>query len=397
MVATVVLCAFLGLLRPADSRSLPSWALAGDGIPVPKFKADFKKGDTPAQWAKGYPKKWGSEDSRFQYSVPNPEDRFNAIVTEDEKYLAMFNGSHATFVDLESKATVSTFGLSSEFVEIGQTIRVTPQGGYDLYTDGGSKVFQRRLTSDFKPTGQLISYLGAIADFQGKNLVTSTGTTFNIYDVSNPNSTTIELKIPSQEKQASLSSDGQYLSITSLFGDSADLWNATTGDRILQFPVGGSWLTKISPDGKYVALSHDGVDVYSLADLAAPPQKLGGFNYRVKQMEWSPDGKYLATGDNGRMRLWQFPEGQLMQTWEADFPQEYTMQISGLTWLDGGNKISWIYRYGRYMYDFESNFKYWWTPGYEDQLWGPGGVYFLKKMGSVATLDGDSRVRVWKI
>ena len=405
MVASIFLGAFMGLLHPAVSHSLSSRTLAEDGISVPRLKTDFKKGDTPAKWAEGYPKKWGSEDYRFQFNIPDPSDTFNAMLTEDEKYLAMFNGSHATFVDVNSKATISTFGLSSGFVEVGLAIRSIPQGGYEIFTGGGSTIHQRRVSSDLKLTGDPVSYPGDMKALQGKRLVTSSKAKFTIYDLSSPNRTSVELKNPPAISDMSFSSDGRYLSSVSWLDMVADLWNTTTGEKIIQFPKANAQnrITRISPDDKHVfnTLGTGFVRVYSLANLTAEPKVLGAFRSWIGTCEWSPDGKYLAAGDSGRMQVWKFPEAQLVQTWDIDFSNSanssYVRDALHLTWLDNGSKVSWTYRYGRYMYDFESNLKYWWTPGYDDHAWRDGGVSFLKKTGHVATTDGDSRVRLWKI
>jgi WD40 repeat protein len=408
MIPAILLCAFAGLLpQAAVSSSLPSRALAADGIPVPKFKTDFQKGNVSAQWAEGYPKQWGAEDSRFDFGGWQPELYdfvFNGIVTEDEKYLAMINGTHATFVDLDSNATVSTFALSPGVKEAGNMIRSLPQGGYELWTsepriDGDSNTYQRRLTSELKPTGELSKYRGGFRALQGSKMVANTFKSYIIYDLSSPNRTGITLSNPPAIYDISFSSDARYLSSVGWTDRSADLWNTTTGEKILQFPKTNAqnWITRISPDDRYVflGLGTGYVQVYALANLTAEPIVLDGFNNWVRQAEWSPDGKYLATGDSDRMRIWKFPEVEVVQTWQLESPRGLgTWQLA---WLDGGRKFSFMYRYGRYMYDFETNLKYWWTPGYSDATSGDGSVTFLKKRGWVGTMDGDARVRFWKV
>lgn len=55
-----------------------------------------------------------------------------------------------------------------------------------------------------------------------------------------------------------------------------------------------------------------------------------------------------------------------------------------------------MYRDGRYLYDFEKNVKYYWTPRTSDHLWGSMGISFLNKKNTVITHDGDSTVLFWK-
>ena len=411
MISITVLCAFVGLLQTAASRSLLSRAIADDDVPVPQLKNDFKKGDVPAQWANGYPKKWGSEDFGIQFNDPEPDDTFGGVVTEDEKYVVMFNGSHIRFVDLDTKIDVSTFNLGNppDSFLAGMTLRSKPQGGYDLLFSGGESryatpnvMFRRRIASDLKPIGELESYLaGEIGDIDKNGRVASTGG--YIYDLDTPDVANVTLKDHPSITGMSFSGDGQYLATVGWVDMSADLWNATTGERILQFPPthAQNWLTKISPDNKYVIISLGTakLQIYSLANLDAEPTVVNSFNDWIRSIEWTPNAKYLATGDRGRMQVWKFPEVELVQTWQINSTaKSYDLyEPWGLSWLDGENKVSWTYRYGRYMYDFESNLKRWWTPGYDDHSWGNGGVTYLKKRGYIATVDGDSRIRFWKI
>ncbi|ORY04388.1 WD40-repeat-containing domain protein [Clohesyomyces aquaticus] len=411
MVASHFLYAFAGLLEVTLGRSVSPRQTnsSNDLIPIPKFKFDFKKADVPAQWATGYPKKWGSEDSRLQFNVPIPEDIFNGVLTDDEKYVGMFNGSHAMFVDLDTRATISTFSLGpADSYNSGLTVRKTSNGEYDVFITASayryastSKTVRRHLTKDFQPVGEESFYdVGDIKAFDKDGRMATTDG--YIIDVGSTN-ITIKLKNPPKISDMSFSSDGQYLSTVGWQDMSADLWNTTSGDRILQFPATNAqnWVTRISPDNKYVLISlgTGSIQLYSLANLTAQPTVLSHFNNWIRNIEWSPDGKYLATGDDDRLQLWKFPEAVVVQTWEVynQGAPTYGSAPYGIVWMDGGSKISWSYRYGRYMYDFEKNERYWFTPGLWDHSWGGNGISFLKKKGLVMTVDGDSFIRFWKV
>jgi hypothetical protein len=87
---------------------------------------------------------------------------------------------------------------------------------------------------------------------------------------------------------------------------------------------------------------------------------------------------------------------EVVQTWEVD-ASDLVYGSFPVSFLDNGNKITWIYRDGRYMYDFEKNVKYYLTPRVSDHSWGSMGVSFLTKKNMVVTHDGDSTVRFWKL
>jgi hypothetical protein len=102
---------------------------------------------------------------------------------------------------------------------------------------------------------------------------------------------------------------------------------------------------------------------------------------------------YLAASDPDRVQLIQFPEAEIVQTWEAVTAR---WELRSLGWLDGGKKITWGYRHGQNVYDFESNTKWWVSYGLMDHSWGPSGLFWLGEKGMIATSDGDSRMRFWK-
>jgi hypothetical protein len=415
MVGASVFCAFVGLLQATASLSISPRADPNDDIPLPKLLSDFKKGDVPAKWAQGYPKKWGSEEFNLHFNVPVPEDMFNGIITDDEKYVVMFNGTHVTFVDLDTKTAMSTFSLEIPpgAVSSNFRLRATPQGGYDVLTSVGESkyanpfaILRKRIASDLKPTGGLISYkdVGDIGDIRNGKLATTGG---HIVDLDSSNSTNVMLKNPPDITSMSFSGDGQYLSTVGWQDRSADLWNATSGEKILQFSPTKmqNWATKVSPDGKYVVVSlgsgngplRNALQIYAIANLTAPPIILSSFNSDIRSIDFSPDSKQLVACDNGRLRLWSIPEAEILQTWEIDLDPYDRFPAAAPVWLDDGKKLSFTYDYAKYIYDLDSNVKWIFTEGYDDHSWGSGSVYYLKKKGWVATADGDSQMRFWKI
>ena len=404
MVLINVLFAIAGVFQTVVSQDITV-----NGIVVPKLKSDFKKGDQPAEWAKGYPKQWGSEDFRYQLNDPIPPERyFQGLITEDEKYLVMFNASHASFMDLGTNLTVSTFALDTPpgYTD-GFAVLSAPQGGYDLFRSivaseapNTEKTLRMHISSDALRIGEPTSVIGRMGTFDKNGRLSTTNG--RIYNFDSPDSY-VTLQNASNVYRASFSGDGQYLSASNYQDGSVILWNTTSGERI---PL-SSWATthpvatQISPDNKYIADIVDTGDVliHSLTNLTSEPKLVGNIRYNLLSfaIAWSPNGHYLAVNDRGRMRVWKFPEAELVQTWEVEKPSDGgNGNWPEIYWLDGGNKVSWTYRYGRAMYDFDSNLKWWWTPGPWDHSWDDGTVYFFKKGGYQVTVDGDSVVRFWR-
>lgn len=411
MFAIPVLYAFWGLIQGVTAFSRPAWADPRIAIVVPKLKSDFANAKGVwASWDAGYPKEWGSEDFHHQFNEPDPEKYMYGVVTEDEKYLAMFNASHVRFIDLDANTTALTFnlGVPTGLIGTGLTVRSVPGGGYDVLSSGAVGVYddasvtiRRRLSPDLKSIGDPTYYEGGIGSIskQGK-LVTRYG---YLYDLEARNSSSGELEGRPVVTDMSFSPDGVHLATVNWQTEAADLWNATSGKKIFQFPQtkAQNWDTRFSPDGKYVAItlgsSNNTVQIYSLDNLTAEPTYIRGFNYWPRSIEWSPDSSAIAVGDVGRMRIWKMPQAELWQTWEAEGSGNGFLELSGLAWLDKGKKITFMFREGRYMYDFQRNTKWWWIPRATDHTWGGGDIFFLSKKGLVATKDGDDLVRFWKI
>jgi WD40 repeat protein len=192
------------------------------------------------------------------------------------------------------------------------------------------------------------------------------------------------------------------LNTLSWYALTADLWNATSGEKIFQFPEtkAQNWVTQFSPDGKYIAIalgsSNNTIQLYTLGNLTAPPIEIKGFKDWPRYLDWSPDSSTLAVADIGRLQMFKVPSREVVQTWEIDMAGS-VYSPTGVSFLENGNKLTWMYRDGRYLYDFEKNTKWYWTPRTLDHIWGGEGFGFLSKKNTVATQDGDSTVRFWKI
>ncbi|KAJ4290555.1 hypothetical protein N0V90_010772 [Kalmusia sp. IMI 367209] len=410
MVAFHHLLASAGLLQTVYSRSLPIKTVLVNNIIVPKTKSDFAKNNVTAQWAPTYPKEWGSEDFSYQFSVPDPEDTFGAIVTDDEKYLTLFNGTHVEFIDLDKNATVSTFRLQvpDGIMPLDFSLRPTADGGYDVFTsaakyryDNPTITVRTRISSDLKSVGEPITYQGGIGAIsnQGK-LVSPYGYVYDLGTTSDKPVAT--LKGQPDLTDFSFSPDGVHLATVSWHEETADLWNATSGEKIFEFPAtkAQNWLTRFSPDGKYIAIalgsSNNTIQIYTLSDLKATPIEIKGFNDWPRQMDWSPNSQQIAIGDNGRLRIYNVPSKDVVQTWQVDAVDNVYASYD-IRWLENGKKITFQFRNWRYLYDIDANTKWVWTPRVTDHAWGGTSLTLLKKREFIVTPDGDSTVRFYKL
>jgi WD40 repeat protein len=403
-----------GLLQAVDSAVIPGLkTVLINNVLIPETKSNFANNNVTAKWALGYPKERGSEDFSYQFNLPDPEDTFNAVVTDDGKYLTLFNKTHVEFIDVGKNTTASLLPFQSPvntFVS-GLTVRPAAQGGYEVLTgfnsrsmyDSPTMTLRQRVGTDLKPIGASITYQGSISAIskQGK-MVSPDG---YIYDLeSTSNSAVATLKDQHDLTDFSFSPDGVHLASVSWNAMTADLWNATSGEKIFHFPDTGAqnWLTRFSPDGEYVAIalgsSNNTIQIYALSNLTAPPIEIKGFNDWPRNLDWSSTSQQIAIADDGRLRVYNVPSKEIVQNWELTGLQDgYYYQPTGVKWLDHGNKLSWQWSYAKYMYDFETNSEWVWTIRDTDHSWGPEGLYLLEEKGYAVTVDGDSTVRFWKI
>jgi WD40 repeat protein len=142
--------------------------------------------------------------------------------------------------------------------------------------------------------------------------------------------------------------------------------------------------------------SNDTSQIYDSGNLTAPPIKIKGFDDWPRNMVWSPDSQHIDVVDNGRTRIFEVATKEVIQIWEVD-PSDLVYGSFPVAFVDNGKKLTWMYRDGTYLYDFEKKVKYYWTPRTSDHLWGSMGFSFLNKKNTVITHDGDSTVRFWKL
>lgn len=340
--AHIVLCA-TGLLQPVYSAVLPNVkTVLVNNVLVPKTKSNFAKNNVTAKWAPGYPKEWGSEDYHYQINDPEPDDNFRFAFADDGKVLALSNLTHVKIFDLSKNTSASTFPLQGPTGNLVTDLKIWPaiQGGYELfagyaaYQYDSPKITRRQhIDSNLEPVGTQIEYSGPIGAISKEGKLASLSG--YIYDLS----TTNDAPVATIEGQPDLTDfsfnpDGVRLASVSWHAMTADLWNSTSGEKIFSFPPTQSqnWAARFSPDGKYILFvlgsPKNTIQIYQSADLTAAPMEIKGFNDWPRNFAWSPSGEQLAIGDQARLRVFNIPSQEIVQTWEIDV-LGYPLPVTG--------------------------------------------------------------------
>ena len=135
----------------------------------------------------------------------------------------------------------------------------------------------------------------------------------------------IEMTAPPQYSAVALSPDGRRL-FTSM---PLAAYDVATGEQVFRSPAHVSYLVKVSPDGRRLAIADVGRDSHLagtdilLADArtGAVQQRLSGHTEQVYDLEFSPDGRMLAsTSDDGTAVVWDLATGKPSQRLQLDEP-----------------------------------------------------------------------------
>ncbi|NDJ61175.1 MAG: WD40 repeat domain-containing protein, partial [Chloroflexi bacterium] len=126
-------------------------------------------------------------------------------------------------------------------------------------------------------------------------------------------------------ERIAFSPSGDWL--VSAAGRKLRLWNST-GELIHEYPDANSTITDIKwrYDGKEFAISaYNGVVLYD--PTQAEPLRRFEWQGSTLTLEWSPDGKYIATGDqDSTVHFWITDTGQDLQMWG------YQTKVLELAW-----------------------------------------------------------------
>jgi WD40 repeat protein len=125
----------------------------------------------------------------------------------------------------------------------------------------------------------------------------------------------------------------------SLGGSTLRIWDAATGKplQVIQNKGMVMWQVTWSPDGKYLATGEqDGVtELWDAATLKLI-RKLNGSSGFIDNLIWSPDSKRLAAGDDkGTLRVWDAESGNLLYSQPV-----HTDNIETAAWSPDGKLIA---------------------------------------------------------
>lgn len=188
------------------------------------------------------------------------------------------------------------------------------------------------------------------ADFNSDNsLIASVGGCYNCENFALWDGKTGEkIKTPISTIEANkivdFSSDNKYVMTTSY--NSIVIWDYKNGKEVQKFNAN---LACLSDDGKYIALFHAKEKKFEICETAsgAVIKQFSGHTAKIKEMAFSPDGKYIATGggfhDNYvdyKIRIWSIEEGKTVKILDGheDYIESLDYSKDGKHLISAGNK-----------------------------------------------------------
>jgi len=404
-------------LPSVPSRTQPQGLQApvAPAVPTSRLDSDFKKNNVSAQWAEGHPKLWGTVEKIYEMPVPLGQTVFDASLSPDQKFLVLSNSTDMRVIKLATGEIVSTPAHSSAEENGLVELRSAPGGQYDLIISSRyrsavvmnkHKITQIRLSAEGIPVqapimrpGDLVADDPTQSSKDGRRILATYlfDGPVHVYDLDNA---TYDLALSGPDDQianGAFSADGKYV-VTTDRGGWTKIWDAHSGQLVQDFgskTTGYSYLTKFSPDGKFLLISSGyPLPTAKLWSIENVPVEVADFappDVEIVKATWSPNGEYLAFCAYNRMiRVARMSDLTIVQEWLA---QDY-LSIEMLSWLEDG-QLAWRVGGGLEVYDFEKNLKYRWGPDEFDHFTSSRKVFVSGDRKLIGGVDGDQKVRFW--
>ena len=162
-----------------------------------------------------------------------------------------------------------------------------------------------------------------------------------IWDVNTQSDPTIsEVTIPLESLlpyQETLSPDGRLFLASPPSMQPIYVWDIVTDAEVAMLNSDVNMFFAVSWLGNGSRLATTSLDILSIWDTDTWSQnlQLTGHSSTIRALAWSPDGQYIASGDeNGRIKIWDAESGQLLITLMG-----HTRNIYNLEWNNTGTYL----------------------------------------------------------
>ncbi len=135
------------------------------------------------------------------------------------------------------------------------------------------------------------------------------------------------------------SPNSQYLAIT-LWKD-IEVWDINKGETIQNYSSKTPFNSIMwSPDGHSLAAANDGFQILNIhtGEQIFSKELQSEYTWQIEKLSWSPDGTYLAIGDNyGNVEVWDTINWVIKNRYESDGRGD---EITGIAWSPFGELIT---------------------------------------------------------